>query len=263
MYSAESTLKYYYLSFWKICQLSEKVHMALWEYWGFPPSLVPEDCQCNPRAHECGCPSSWAALCVSPAPAEPPHKWGFGILQWRRKDFLPAGKCTKTPDFIKQFSVPRKLIGYCFLCFSRDSLDMKNNFFQQHLCLLQQFSLQHPHWRRQLETGCPAGWTFPTLSSQKTIFSVRWTHSQCVTVSDHTSSNHNNSWQVHFGKPTTSIMEQQDKSPKNSTPAVTSQSLCLWGASQQSIYSALNDISPHLSFIFIFLVTSGSPGLGF
>lgn len=199
--------KYHYLSFWKICQLSERVHMALWEYWGFPPSLVPGDCQCNPRAHECGCPSSSAAPCVSPAPAEPPHKWGFGILQWHRKDFLPAGECRKTPDFIKQFSVSRKLIGYCFLCFSCASPDMKSNFFQQHLRLQQCFSLLHPHWSRQLEVGCPLGWTFPTLTSQKKIFSVRWTHRQCVRVSDHMSSDHSNSWQVHFGKPTLLIME--------------------------------------------------------
>lgn len=198
--------KQHYLSFWRICQLSERVHMALWGCWGSPPSRAPADCQCNPPAPGCGCPSSSAAPCVSPAPAGPPRKWGFGILQWHQKDFLPAGKWGKTPDFIKQFSVSRKLTGYCFLCFSCASLDVKINFFQQHLCLLQCFSLQHSHWSRQLEMGCPAGWTFPTLSSQKKI-PVRWTHRQCVRVSDCMNSEHNSSWQVHFGKPTPLIME--------------------------------------------------------
>lgn len=44
---------------------------------------------------------------------------------------------------------PEKLIVIAFYV----SLDMKSKFFQQHLCLLQCFSLQHPHWSRQLEMG--------------------------------------------------------------------------------------------------------------
>lgn len=152
--------------------------MALWEYWGFPPSLVPGDCQCNPRAHECGCPSSWAALCVSPAPAEPPRKWGFGILQWRRKDFLPAGKCRKTPDFIKQFTVLRKLIGYCFLCFSCASPDMKSNFFQQHLCLLQRFSFHITTGADNWRWAAQLGEHFPLCHLRKT--SSQWAgHTVC------------------------------------------------------------------------------------
>lgn len=89
----------------------------------------------------------------------------------KRISFLQV-KCRKTPDFIKQFSVPRKLVGCCFLCFSCASLDMKSNFFQQHLCLLQCFSLPHPHWSRQLEMGCPWMNIFPTVISGKNLSEV-------------------------------------------------------------------------------------------